>query len=117
MKKACTHLLLDRSEFENDSCNLAVANRNSKSSKFTNNKRKYINSNDEYMPCDFIRGSVPDIERLFSKAGYILTTYRREMTHIVFESLLFLNINRSYWDGYMVRYAMERAHTEKVPLS
>jgi len=47
-------------------------------------------------------------------AGNILTTDRRSLTPMMFESLLFLKVNRDYWDESNVAAAMSAARSEKV---
>ena len=46
-------------------------------------------------------------ERLFSKAKYILLPHRRGMSLLVFEALLFLKENISFWDVSTVGKAMK----------
>ena len=52
----------------------------------------------QYINCDFILGSVAEVERLWSTAKHILTEERRGMMHpILFEALLFLKENHRLW--------------------
>jgi len=52
----------------------------------------------QYINCDFILGSVAEVERLWSTAKHILTEERRGMMHpIIFEALLFLKENHRLW--------------------
>ena len=51
-----------------------------------------------YVNCDFICGSAAEVERLWSTARYILTSQRRSMSPLVFETLLFLKTNQRFWD-------------------
>jgi len=77
-------------------------------------KRRRVGSKTEYMNLDFILGSTSEVERLFSVAGNILTTGRRSLTPMMFESLLFLKVNRDYWDESNVAAAMSAVRSEKV---
>lgn len=38
------------------------------------------------------------VERLFSSARQVLTDYRKSMTPYTFECIMFLKVNRKYWD-------------------
>lgn len=53
----------------------------------------------EYGDCNFIYGSVAEVERLWSIAKHILTNERKGMMEAAsFEELIFLKLNRSFWD-------------------
>lgn len=54
------------------------------------------------MNFSFILGSVAEVERLWSIAGNILSNNRKKMSPLFFESLLFLKVNRNYWDLALV---------------
>ncbi len=77
-------------------------------------KRKRMERNDKYMNCDFILGSVAEIERLWSIAKNILTDNREDLAPLVFEAILFLNVNRTYWNDGNVKEAMEKIQSERV---
>jgi len=47
---------------------------------------------------NFVVGTSDIVERLFSAAGLILTDLRSSMLPINAEALLFLKVNRMYWD-------------------
>jgi len=51
-----------------------------------------------YESLKFIPPTTNCIERVFSKAKYIMTPHREKMTPMNFEMLVFLKVNRSLWD-------------------
>ncbi len=53
--------------------------------------------NDKYRNCDFVLGSVAEVERLWSIAKSMLGTQHMHMTPITLEALLFLRMNRATW--------------------
>ena len=59
-----------------------------------------------YINCDFILGSTAEIERLWSVAKNIMRDNRKHMEPILFEALIFLKVNRSYWDISSVQSAL-----------
>ena len=60
----------------------------------------------EYGDCLFIYGSVAEVERLWSIAKHILTNERKGMMEAAsFEELIFLKLNRSFWDVHDVARA------------
>lgn len=68
---------------------------------------------DEYVDCSFILGSVAIVERLWSLSGHILTSERTRLLPINLESLLFLKVNRRYWDEHTVQKAMDILKTRE----
>lgn len=76
-------------------------------------KRKRMEKTESYLNCDFILGSVAEIERLWSVARNILTDNRKDLTPLVFESVLFLNINRAFWNEITVKEAMAKMQSER----
>ncbi len=62
-------------------------------------KRKRDDTQDSYMNCDFVLGSVAEVERLWSTAKHVLGQQHMGMTPIVLEPILFLKINRRYLDS------------------
>lgn len=56
-----------------------------------------------YMNCDFILGSVAEVERLFSFYKYFLTQNRRSSTPQLFEAIVFLKLNERFWNSHIVR--------------
>ncbi len=71
------------------------------------NRTKYVN-------CDFILGSAAEVERLWSVAKNILKDNRKSMTPLLFEALLFLKVNNSYWGLELVCEAVKTARSAKV---
>lgn len=67
-----------------------------------------------YVNCNFIFGSAAQVEWLWSLAKYILTDQRQRMTPLLFESLLFLKVNRRFWDGALVIQAIAMAKSKRV---
>jgi hypothetical protein len=56
----------------------------------------------EYMNTGFILGSAAEVERLWSHAGNILTKGHRAMTPMLLKALLFLKMNKCFWDQCLV---------------
>ncbi len=52
-------------------------------------RKEAPSSSDEFIDCDFIPGSVAEVERLWSLAKYVLMDHRRQMTPRLFEALVF----------------------------
>lgn len=65
-----------------------------------------------YINCDFIFGSAAKVERLWSRAVYILTNQRKRMTPMLFEALLFLQANERFWDLNLVSEAIGMAKSD-----
>jgi hypothetical protein len=65
-----------------------------------------------YVNCNFIFGSAAKVERLWSMGKQILRYDRSSMTPLVFETMLFLKVNRHYWDQAMVIEAMRKAESD-----
>lgn len=61
-----------------------------------NKKRKVAHS--EYPSLNFVPPTSNVVERLFSNARLVLTDYRKSMSPYTFECVMFLKINRDYWD-------------------
>ncbi len=66
-----------------------------------------------YVNCDFIFGSSAKVERLWSRAVYILTNQRKRMTPMLFEALLFLQANRRFWDLNLVAQAIHKPGSDR----
>eukprot|EP00171_Calliarthron_tuberculosum_P023317 IDg23317t1 len=77
-------------------------------------KRKMENTGDEYVNCDFILGSIAEVERLWSVSKHILCVQRRGMTPQMFEALLFLKFNERLWDDQLVAQAFGESRSERV---
>ena len=65
-----------------------------------------------YKNVDFICGSAAEVERLWSICKYILTNTRSRMTPSLFEALVYLKVNRDYWDSSSVQVAYTQALKE-----
>lgn len=66
-----------------------------------NKRRKVLNSS-EYANLAYIPPTSNIVERLFSSCRLVLTDYRKSMTPYTFECVMFLKVNRSYWDMNLV---------------
>ena len=78
------------------------------------NKRRRLNRQEKYRKCEFILGSVAEVERLWSIAKNVRTVNRRRMTPILFESILFLKVNHRYWDQVLVSASMAYVRNRNV---
>ena len=58
---------------------------------------------------DFVVGSAAEIERVWSMANFILVKERNSMSPIMFEALIFLKFNFSYWDDALILKAYSKA--------
>ncbi len=56
-------------------------------------KRKKNREGSAYIGCNFILGSVAEVERVWSIAKYVLSEQRRGMTPQMFEAIMFLRYN------------------------
>ena len=52
----------------------------------------------KYLNVEFICGSAEEVEWLWSICNYILTVNRTRFSPILLEAILFLRINRSFWN-------------------
>ncbi len=77
-------------------------------------KSKKDDMNDKYRNCDFVLGSVAEVERLWSIAKSILGTQRMHMTPITLEALLFLRMNKRYWDLSLASTAMAQSRSNRT---
>jgi hypothetical protein len=59
----------------------------------------------EYIRCDYILGSVAEVERLWSLARHVLTYDRMSTSPRHVEGLLFLKVNSRFWDESTVEEA------------
>ena len=62
---------------------------------------------EQYMDCAFCVATSNTVERVFSACKHILTDERKCMSPIMFESLIFLKVNKNFWDCRMVAKAMK----------
>jgi hypothetical protein len=61
-------------------------------------QRRQSVEQDQYINCDYILGSVAEVERLWSLAKYVLQDHRSSMSLMNLEAILFLKVNSEYWD-------------------
>jgi hypothetical protein len=66
----------------------------------------------EYLNVDYICGSAAEVERLWSICKCIITTNRSSLTPILLEALVFLRVNRTFWDLRLVQEAYANATSE-----
>jgi hypothetical protein len=64
---------------------------------------------DRYMNLDLLPGTLVNCERLFSAAKFILSDTRKRTSPTLFEALLLLKVNSSYWNVVSVSQAMMRS--------
>ena len=69
-----------------------------------------------YIDCSFILATAVIVERLWSVAGRLLSATRRSMTPEIFEAILFLHINRDFWDDELVYKAIALAKEARVKI-
>eukprot|EP00171_Calliarthron_tuberculosum_P000083 IDg83t1 len=79
--------------------------------KLASGKHRCIEAPSKFRNCRFILGSAVEVERLWSVCKYILTDHRKSTTPRLFESLIFLKVNATFWDQGLVSEAMKA--TEK----
>ena len=63
-------------------------------------KNKKLSS--PYRNLNWVKPTTVMVERLFSRAGFVLTPYRQKLLPINFEADLFLLISSEYWDNCLV---------------
>ena len=85
----------------NDSANLSFVERQAKKQRL---RLRLVD--DSWANCDFILGSAAEVERLWSLAENILTDGRMSITPLMLETILFLKVNRRFWDATSVSRAM-----------
>lgn len=78
------------------------------------NRRKRYEIQDDYINCDFILGSDAEVERLWSISKYVLTESRRSMTAQLFEAIVFLKVNESFWGTQSVSEASHLARSTRA---
>lgn len=76
-------------------------------------RRRLSTSATKFIDCSFIAATSSSVERSFSAARWILTSLRKTMSPILFESILFLRMNRDLWDLKLVAAAMKLAPSER----
>ncbi len=76
-------------------------------------RRRFNKARHSYINCNFILGTTAEIERLWSVAKNILSTNRKAMEPLLFEAILFLKTNHSYWDLDAVQLAMTSPNEDR----
>ena len=66
-----------------------------------------------YKNVDFILGLAAEVDRLWSIARYVITDLRSRLSPVMFEALLFLKVNKDYWDKYLVAEAIKLVTSAK----
>jgi len=105
-KDACSKLILERSVLP-DANPTASDHGTSMYQRIQMKKRRRIETESTYRNCDFILGSVAEVERLWSVCNALLSDNRKRMSPLVFESIVFLKENRSYWSQSIISKAIE----------
>eukprot|EP00171_Calliarthron_tuberculosum_P001491 IDg1491t1 len=77
-------------------------------------KRRRLLQREKYVNCNFILGSVAEVERLWSIAKNVRSSSRKSLTPLLFESILFLKVNKEYWNLEVVIQAMNVERSARV---
>ncbi len=77
-------------------------------------RQKFNEVQDRYINCDFILGSVAEVERLWSLAKYILADTRKYTSQLASKAKFFLKLNANYWNEHTVQLVMSRARSQRV---
>ena len=72
------------------------------------NKRPRIDMKGEYMSTKWIPCGTCEVERLFSKCKHIYSEFRKGLTPESMEILLYLRVNRKYWDKHIVQRVVSK---------
>lgn len=75
--------------------------------KIDHKRRRLAVAKTQFMNCNFIAATSCSVERLFSAARWVLCTLRNRMSPILFEAILFLKLNRNFWDLKVVASAIK----------
>ena len=77
-------------------------------------QKKQATGNEAYVNCDYICGSVAPVERLWSLAGHVLPDHRSSLKPYSLEALLFLKVNKSFWDVSTVDATVQALRAERA---
>lgn len=78
-------------------------------------RRKTCTKKRTYIPCNFILGSVAEVERVWSLPKQLLHgDVRASMTPLLFEAFLFLRFYERFWDAELVAQAISHSRTEHM---
>lgn len=78
--------------------------------------RKLVHAQQMYMNTNFVLWFVFLVERLFSMEKYVMTCNWKYLTLQLFEIILFLKTNESFWDAELLEIAISGAHYENAEL-
>lgn len=83
----------------------------------TKRKRQRLEEtmDNSYINCDYILGSVAEVERLWSLCKNVLTDHRSCIKPMNLEALMFLKINSTYWDVNTVNEAIGQMRAPANP--
>lgn len=70
-------------------------------------KQKVGDHGDQNLCCDFLLGSVAAVERVWSIDKYLKSDHRFKVTTHLLQAVLFLGMNKGYWDQSLVWEAMK----------
>lgn len=68
--------------------------------------------NQVYVYCNFVLGSVSEVERICSMSEHIRTVHRRTTPPHLFKSLIFLRYNERFWNEQLVSEAVKGVRSE-----
>jgi hypothetical protein len=114
-KYACKSLEEESSNISNDAYGSACTQKLTITEKIKLKKKMKLEKTytGNYKNVDFVLGSAAEVERLWSVARYVITDLRIRLSPVMFEALLFLKVNKDYWDKYLVAEAMKLVTSAK----
>lgn len=115
-EKAAVSCLKKQKELFSDRCisENGISNANGCIEERLRKRRKTEKTTGKYLNPRLILGSVADVERLWSMSKYVLTENRQAMTPQMFEAIMFLKLNSSYWDVSLVAEAIRNVNIRQV---
>jgi hypothetical protein len=118
-QQACQCLL--RSEFEylypaeeEAALNLEVPNSPRKFAARREAKKVRVDCSGEYADCSFLQPTTCTIERLFSLCSHFFLPKRKRMAPRLLEAIVFLNVNRDWWNINTVQLMLCGAYNEEL---
>ena len=101
-KMECVGLLKNREERKQDE--VADVAEMSYAEKVLQSKRQrtVIAVHNDYEDLKYINPTSNIVERLFSSCAMVLTDYRQSLLPIHFEAVMYLKVNRQFWDAILV---------------
>jgi len=80
-----------------------------------NAKRKHLAVwPSEYVDCEFLSPTTVVVERLFSACGRVMTADRNSMHPSLFEAIVLLHHNKSWWDVTLVQEMLSKKWDQKL---